>query len=234
MQVTFETVCLSPFYNFFLIICAVHGRLKCLLWYMPNVPPNHGMLQRCRPHPLRTIKPLELDPEEGMSFSNANPMTSGVTMRVGRRDSVSLPEGLFEFFYRDGSSVFIPFASGGLTPKHIQTAADTRSSLVYKEVTQKDSLAYQEALDCVDGLEDMDSDVSDDEEGESENKEQEHEEDLEGSEQYDKVESASLMTKGGVEMQTGDPKRKMSKDIFRARKRDTDHEVVTQNDNIQL
>jgi hypothetical protein len=44
-QVTFETVLLSPLFNYFLIMCAIHGRLKCLLWYIPNVPPNHGKLQ---------------------------------------------------------------------------------------------------------------------------------------------------------------------------------------------
>jgi hypothetical protein len=70
LQVPFETVFLSPFYNYFLILCAIHGRLKCLLWYIPNVPPNHGapphlalpltfslgMLQRCRPRDLAIVK----------------------------------------------------------------------------------------------------------------------------------------------------------------------------------
>lgn len=56
LQVDFETVCLSPLYNFFLIMCAVHGRLKCLLWYLPEVPPNHGMLQRCIPDSVELIR----------------------------------------------------------------------------------------------------------------------------------------------------------------------------------
>ena len=144
-------------------MCAVHGRLKCLLWYLPNVPPNHGMLQRCRPHPLRTIKLLEPEPEEGLSFSNTNPMANVVVMQVGRRDSVSLPEGLFEFFYRDGSSCFVKYSSGGLSATHIKMAEETRATLVYEEVTKKDSIAYQEALDCVAGVPGMDSDDSDDE-----------------------------------------------------------------------
>ena len=51
----FETVLLSPFFNLFLIICAVHGRLKCLLWYLPEVPANHGMLDDLQPMPLNTV-----------------------------------------------------------------------------------------------------------------------------------------------------------------------------------
>lgn len=63
LQVPFETVFLSPFYNYFLILCAIHGRLKCLLWYLPNVPPNHGgfiisLLISCRYAPkMSTSRP---------------------------------------------------------------------------------------------------------------------------------------------------------------------------------
>jgi hypothetical protein len=49
LQVSLETVLLSPFYNMFLMACAIHGRWMCLLWYVPTTPPNHGMLQRLRP-----------------------------------------------------------------------------------------------------------------------------------------------------------------------------------------
>lgn len=38
-----------------MIICAIHGRWKCILWYLPWVAPNHGMLQRCRPKSLKTV-----------------------------------------------------------------------------------------------------------------------------------------------------------------------------------
>lgn len=234
MQVTFETVMLSPFYNFFLILCAVHGRLKCLLWYLPNVPPNHGMLQRCRPHPLRTIKELEVDAEAGStSFSNANPM-NGMKMRVGRRDSVSLQDGYFEFFYRDGSSVFITYESGGLTPKHIKAADETRGTLVYRAVHDIDTEAYTQALDCVDGIEGMDSDVSDDDE--------EHNGDVELSKpDTDKVdsmvESSSLLSssKNGedseVELSSIDSRTVTSKNFYKGR---AEESIVTANDCLQI
>jgi hypothetical protein len=60
LQVPFETVFLSPFFNYFLILCAIHGRLKCLLWYIPNVPPNHGTLSLLLPRLLFPVPPLLL------------------------------------------------------------------------------------------------------------------------------------------------------------------------------
>jgi hypothetical protein len=60
LQVTLRTVLTSPFYNFFLICCAIHGRWKCILWYLPEVSPNHHMLQRTKPRAKDTI-PIELN-----------------------------------------------------------------------------------------------------------------------------------------------------------------------------
>ena len=64
LQVDLETVLLSPFFNFFLIMCAVHGRLKCILWYLPNVPANHGMLQRCCPRSYTSVSCDDVKYEE--------------------------------------------------------------------------------------------------------------------------------------------------------------------------
>lgn len=73
LQVDLRTVLLSPFFNFFLIVCAIHGRWKCLLWYLPNVAPNHGMLQRCRPVPLREVK-CEFNPLANQSTQSLQSM----------------------------------------------------------------------------------------------------------------------------------------------------------------
>ena len=171
LQVTLETVLLSPFYNFFLIMCAVHGRLKCLLWYLPEVPPNHGMLQETKPRDIQSIRVMmpptfereletarfaqqkrqERSPRDSIaslgydmydgdallgSETFENPVFDAVTSFDSRQSDAAAeprllntigiaarrPSGFsnfnrndyFEYFFRDGASVFISFKAGGI------------------------------------------------------------------------------------------------------------------------
>jgi hypothetical protein len=135
LQVDLETVLLSPFYNFFLIMCAVHGRLKCLLWYLPEVPPNHGMLQRCVPDNIQLIKKRAVSIySQNMSITSGSDMSSkyenesvdvSVLKSVVSANSKAPSEGIdpylsksadptlldsFEFFSRDGTSTFVSYS----------------------------------------------------------------------------------------------------------------------------
>jgi len=140
LQVKLETVLLSPFFNFFLIMCAVHGRLKCLLWYIPNVPPNHGMLQRCHPRSKKTIKTLDCTPrislpsatdtdQSSMAFVGNNPLNQDAN--IGATPDAT--NDLFEFFYRDGSSVYVSYSSGGMDEGHRRNTIVTSEPRVVSE-----------------------------------------------------------------------------------------------------
>jgi hypothetical protein len=74
-------------------------RWKCLLWYLPNVPPNHGMLQRVRPEPMAKVQlgspDLQaLDPQKDLELrsqtSQNNVQGSVLDEADGRLDSPTL------------------------------------------------------------------------------------------------------------------------------------------------
>jgi hypothetical protein len=76
LQVELSVVLTAPLYNMFLILCAVHGRLKCLLWYLPYVAPNHGMLNDLKPKDLDQV-PCDsckgsADDDINVNFSSSN------------------------------------------------------------------------------------------------------------------------------------------------------------------
>lgn len=99
-------------------------RWKCLLWYLPNVPPNHGMLQRLRPGPMNSVridspgllesapcKPTNQTVEDTQSEqeSPSTPSTPSSSKASSRQVAPSLAEQLvtgredtFELFDRDG------------------------------------------------------------------------------------------------------------------------------------
>jgi len=131
LQTDIETLLLSPFFNFFLIMCAVHGRLKCLLWYLPEVPPNHGMLQRVVPDKLELVKQrAESIYSESRRNSDNSSAQDSVDVSVFKTQlshlkiaddpqpqyltksiDPDLPDA-FEFFNRDGTSTFVSFSDG--------------------------------------------------------------------------------------------------------------------------
>jgi hypothetical protein len=132
LQVPFETVFLSPFYNYFLILCAIHGRLKCLLWYIPNVPPNHGqttsrlalppplppaqlwplgMLQRCRPRDLTIVKAKSkrLYQEAVKGSVDREDSTSGIVsplVSLQQNDGIIKPDRFAEASHTDSFEFF--------------------------------------------------------------------------------------------------------------------------------
>jgi hypothetical protein len=131
LQVDLETVLLSPLFNFFLIMCAVHGRLKCILWYLPNVPPNHGMLQRCRPRGWNDVDVSNIDFDDSATISTAASSSVSDTFQIkngvkvpgqspAEPKSMSKAETLllnrhdtYELFERDGSSSIVMFHREG-------------------------------------------------------------------------------------------------------------------------
>lgn len=92
-------------------------RWKCLLWYLPNVPPNHGMLQRLRPEPMNSVRVgspelVEHAPCE-ITGTTEPAQESSPTPSISKASSSQLPaapaeqlvtsrEDTFELFDRDG------------------------------------------------------------------------------------------------------------------------------------
>jgi hypothetical protein len=105
LQVDFRTVLLSPLFNFFLIMCAVHGRLKCILWYIPNVPPNHGMLQRCKPRLFKSVRCDALDGDDVTVVSQRDASISVGTEGTAVRNPLSAPLIPSEHFQSEGPSI---------------------------------------------------------------------------------------------------------------------------------
>lgn len=154
LQVPFETVLLSPFFNFFLILCAIHGRLKCLLWYLPNVPPNHGMLQMCRPRNLaivkakskkifqNTLRPLMSvsDQSQDSSTVDSSPTfflnAANASVVKDGRITESTATDAFEFFYRDGSSIFVSYKDPERVGDYFNPNASGSDSIATAEVIQ--------------------------------------------------------------------------------------------------
>jgi len=88
---------LSPFYNFFLVLAAIHGRLKCLLWYVPNVAPNHTLLHKTRPKSLERVSIESSLLRQATSGASSPASITALSLLTDRTDT-------FELFNRDGSS----------------------------------------------------------------------------------------------------------------------------------
>jgi hypothetical protein len=93
-------------------------RWKCLLWYLPNVPPNHGMLQRVRPEPMAKVQLgssglQALDPQKDLELRSQTSQNNLQSSALDEADGLNSPTPSGA----DSSGATTPTGSAQSTPR---------------------------------------------------------------------------------------------------------------------
>jgi hypothetical protein len=117
--------------DYMCVIARDYYRWKCLLWYLPNVPPNHGMLQRVRPEPMAKVQlgspDLQaLNPQRDLELRSQTSQNNLQGSRLDEADGLHSPTPSGA----DSSGATTPTGSAQSTPRGKAVSAAFPEQLV--------------------------------------------------------------------------------------------------------